>query len=44
MAKDKEELQNEEVVEIGTGFFIKIFLIGIGLVAIIVGIPYLLMK
>jgi len=40
---EKEELQNEEPMEIGFGFVAKILAIGLGLVTLIVGIPYLIM-
>ena len=45
MAENKhEELQDEEPMKIGTGFVIRVLLIGLGLVSIIIGVPYLLMK
>ena len=40
---NKEEVQNEEPMEIGSGFVVKILLIGSGLVTLIIGIPYLMM-
>jgi len=43
MAK-KEELKDEEPMELGAGFGVKILLIAAGLVTIIVGVPYFLMK
>jgi len=42
--KQTEELQDEEPMKIGTGFVIKVLAIGLGLVTIIIGVPYLLMK
>jgi len=42
--KHNEELQNEEPMEIGAGFMLKILIGGLFLVSLVVGIPYLLMK
>jgi hypothetical protein len=39
-----EELQNEEPMKIGFSFVLKILAIGLGLVTIIIGVPYLIMK
>jgi len=41
--KQKEELQDEEPMKIGSGFVVKVLLIAAGLVTLIVGIPYLIM-
>jgi len=38
------ENENEEPMEIGTGFVLKVLAIGIILVTIIIGVPYLIMK
>jgi len=43
MAK-KEELKDEEPMELGAVFGIKVLLFAAFLVAIVVGVPYLLMK
>jgi hypothetical protein len=43
MAK-KEELQDEEPMELGAGFGIKVIAVAAILVAIVVGVPYFLMK
>jgi len=43
MAK-KEKLKDEEPMQLGVGFGIKVLIIAAGLVAIIVGVPYFLMK
>jgi hypothetical protein len=43
MAK-KEELKDEEPMKLGAGFGIKILIVAASLVAIIVGVPYFLMK
>jgi hypothetical protein len=43
MAK-KEELKNEAPMQLGAGFGIKVLIFAAGLVAIVVGIPYFLMK
>jgi len=40
----KEELKDEEPMELGAGFGIKILIIVAALITIIVGVPYLLMK
>jgi len=42
--KQNEEFQDEEPMEIGTGFVLKVLAIGLGLVTIIIGVPYLIMK
>jgi hypothetical protein len=42
--KQTEEFQDEEPMEIGAGFVIKVLAIGLGLVTIIIGVPYLIMK
>jgi len=42
--KNNEELQDEEPMQIGTGFVLKVLAIGLGLVSIIIGVPYLIMK
>ena len=45
MADDiNEELRDEEPMEIGSGFVLRIIAIGVGLITVIVGIPYILMK
>jgi len=43
MAK-KEELKDEKPMQLGAGFGIKVLIVAAGLVAIIVGVPYFLMK
>jgi len=43
MAK-KEELKDEEPMELGAGFGIKVLLFAAFLVAIVIGVPYFLMK
>jgi len=43
MAK-KEELQDEEPMQLGAGFGIKVLIVAAILVSIIVGVPYFLMK
>jgi len=42
--QQNKEFQDEEPMEIGSGFVIKVLAIGLGLVTIIIGIPYLIMK
>jgi len=44
MHNNKEEIKDEEPMEIGFGFVAKILIMAAGLVALVVGIPYLLMK
>jgi len=44
MAENKEEFQDEEPMEIGTGFVLKVLAIALGLVTIIIGVPYFIMK
>jgi len=48
MNREKENLNNEnedeEPMEIGTAFVIKILAIGMVLVSIIIGVPYFVMK
>ena len=39
-----EEFKDEEPMEIGSSFVLKVLAIGLGLVTIIIGIPYLIMK
>ena len=42
--KQTEEFQDEEPMEIGSGFVLKVLGIGLILVTIIIGVPYLIMK
>jgi len=45
MAENKnDEFKDEEPMEIGMGFVLKVLAIGLGLVTIIIGVPYLIMK
>ena len=41
---NNEEFKDEEPMKIGTGFVVKVLLIGAGLVGIVIGIPYLIMN
>jgi hypothetical protein len=38
----KEEFVDEEPVEVGGGFVLKVFAIGLGIVTVVVGVPYLI--
>ena len=39
---EKEELMDEEPIEIGAGFVIKVLAIGFGVVSVVVGLPYII--
>ena len=41
---NNEEFRDEEPMQIGTGFVVKVLLIGAVLVSIVIGIPYLIMN
>jgi len=42
--KQNEEYKDEEPMQIGASFVLKVLAIGLGLVTIIIGVPYLIMS
>jgi len=42
--KNHDEFKDEEPMKIGTGFVLRVLAIGLGLVTIIIGVPYLIMS